>query len=165
MTPEKQKQKLAGHTAIAQKIFQAVPVAEAWTVGQVAAALHRATGSRIDQHTMLGCLRAMADAGLVRTTGRGMLFQRAPVSTPAADAATDKTKDVTVTQTANLAAAPTPVPTPASAIDVIGAATKKIRAIADELDAWALACEEEKSRVAGEVDKLKQLKALLKEIA
>ncbi|MDH0777516.1 hypothetical protein N5C96_29300 [Delftia tsuruhatensis] len=28
MTPDKQKQKLAGQTAIAQKVFQAVPIAD-----------------------------------------------------------------------------------------------------------------------------------------
>lgn len=46
MTPEKQKQKLAGQTAIAQKVFQAVPIAEAWTVAQISQALHRTTGAR-----------------------------------------------------------------------------------------------------------------------
>jgi hypothetical protein len=160
MTPDKQKQKLAGQTAIAQKVFQAVPIAEAWAVAQISQALHRTTGARLDRHTLQGCLRALADSDLIRSTEHGSLHQRVAVS--AAQSTPPKTKESTVTQPAKPAV--TQQSAPASAIDVVGAATKKIRAIADELDAWALAHEEEKSRTTGEVDKLKQLKALLKEI-
>ncbi len=55
--------------------------------------------------------------------------------------------------------------TPASAIDVLGSLAQKMRALADEVDAAALALEEEQGRTTEEAAKLKQLKALLKEIA
>lgn len=157
MTPEKQKQKLSGQTTIAQKVFQAVPVAEAWTAAQISTALNRATGSRMDQHTLQGCLRALADAGLVRATEHGVLYQRAPVS--AAPATPPKTKEVTVTQPATTQPAP-----PASAIDLLGSLSQKMRALADEVDAAALALEEEQSRSTEGAAKLKQLKALLSEV-
>lgn len=54
---------------------------------------------------------------------------------------------------------------PASAIDVLGILSQKMRALADEVDAAALALEEVQSRSTEEAAKLKQLKALLKEIA
>lgn len=79
MTPDKQKQKLTGQSGIAQKVFQFVPIGEDWTPIQIAAALHQATGSRIDAHTLRGCLMTMVDAGLARVTASGT-FQRAAVS-------------------------------------------------------------------------------------
>lgn len=158
MTPDKQKQKLAGQTAIAQKVFQAVPIAEAWTVAQISQALHRTTGARLDRHTLQGCLRALADSDLIRCTEHGSLHQRVAVS--AAQSTPPKTKESTVTQPATPQQA-----APASAIDVLGSLAQKMRALADEVDAAALALEEEQSRTTGEAAKLKQLKALLKEIA
>lgn len=161
MTPDKQKQKLAGQTAIAQKVFQAVPITEAWTVAQISTALYRATGARLEKHTLQGCLRALADSDLVRSTEHGMLHQRTPVS--AAQATPPKAKELTMTQTSKPA---TPQQTaPASAIDVLGILSQKMRALADEVDAAALALEEVQSRSTEEAAKLKQLKALLKEIA
>lgn len=160
MTPEKQKQKLSGQTTIAQKVFQAVPVAEAWTAAQISTALNRATGSRMDQHTLQGCLRALAEAGLVRATEHGVLYQRTPVS--AAPATSPKTKEVTVTQPSPPAT--TQPAAPASAIDLLGSLSQKMRALADEVDAAALALEEEQSRSTEGAAKLKQLKALLSEV-
>lgn len=162
MTPEKQKQKLAGQTAIAQKVFQAVPIAEAWTVAQISQALHRTTGARLDRHTLQGCLRALADSDLIRSTEHGSLHQRVAVS--AAQSTPPKTKELIVTQPAKPATPPQQA-APASAIDVLGCLAQKMRALADEVDAAALALEEEQSRTTGEAAKLKQLKALLKEIA
>lgn len=160
MTPDKQKQKLAGQTAIAQKVFQAVPIAEAWTVAQISQALHRTTGARLDRHTLQGCLRALADSDLIRSTEHGSLHQRVAVS--AAQSTPPKTKELTVTQTAKPAV--TQQAAPASAIDVLGSLAQKMRALADEVDAAALALEEEQSRTTGETAKLKQLKALLSEV-
>ena len=161
MTPDKQKQKLAGQTAIAQKVFQSVPITEAWTVAQISQAMHRATGSRLERLTLQGCLRALADSGLIRSTEHGSLHQRVAVSS--APSTPPKTKESTVTQPA-VTATPQQA-APASAIDVLGCLAQKMRALADEVDAAALALEEEQSRTTGEAAKLKQLKALLKEIA
>ena len=161
MTPDKQKQKLAGQTAIAQKVFQSVPIAEAWTVAQISQAMHRTTGARLDRHTLQGCLRALADSDLIRSTEHGSLHQRTAVS--AAQPTPPKTKESTVIQPA--VTAPPQQAAPASAIDVLGCLAQKMRALADEVDAAALALEEEQSRTTGEAAKLKQLKALLKEIA
>lgn len=151
MTPEKQRQKLAGQTSIAQKVFQFVPVGEAWTPQQIAQALHRTTGSRIDPQILKGCLMTMVDAGLLKHRHNAE-FQRIP--------ATDK----------ELQPMSTPKPPeakkePASAIDLLAGIAKSLRSIAGEIETAALAIEEGQAKSTEEVQKLRQLQALLKGLA
>lgn len=159
MTPEKQKQKLAGQTAVAQKIFQFVPVGEEWTAAQVSHALSRTTGSRVDPKVLAGCLLTMADAGLVRATNRGT-FQRAAVSQPSTTPATPK-KEETVT----LKTTEPSKPAASSALDLLAGIAKKLGDIKQELETAALAIEESAAKNAEDVAKLHQLQALLKGLA
>lgn len=160
MTPEKQRQKLAGQTTVAQKIFQFVPVGEEWTAAQVSQALSRTTGSRVDPKVLAGCLMTMADAGLVRTTNRGT-FQRIAVSVqPAPIPCKPKEKDEkTMATTAKTEKAGT------SAIDLLAGIAQKLRDCVQELETAALAIEEDKAQVSLQAEKLKQFQALLKEFA
>lgn len=159
MTPEKQKQKLAGQTNVAQKIFQFVPVGEEWTAAQVSHALSRTTGSRVDPKVLAGCLRTLADSGLVRATNRGT-FQRIAVSEPQAITAAIKKAEPVTTKTTE----PTK-PTAASALDLLAGIAKKLGDIKQELEAAALAIEESAAKNAEDVAKLHQLQALLKGLA
>lgn len=158
MTPEKQKQKLAGQTNVAQKIFQFVPVAEEWTAAQVSGALHRATGSRVDPKVLTGCLMTMAEAGLVRATNRG-LFQRAAVSQPIQSPITETTKKAEPMSIKPIEIAK---PATASALDLLAGIAKKLGDIKQELETAALAIEESAARNAEDVAKLQQLQAILK---
>ena len=158
MTPEKQKQKLAGQTNVAQKIFQFVPVAEEWTAAQVSGALHRATGSRVDPKVLTGCLMTMAEAGLVRATNRG-LFQRAAVSQPAPTPITPAIKKAEPMTAKTIEIAK---PATASALDLLAGIAKKLGDIKQELETAALAIEESAARNAEDVAKLQQLQAILK---
>ena len=161
MTPEKQKQKLAGQTSLAQKIFQYVPIHEDWTIAQVAQAMHRAVGARTDPKTLGGCLLTMADAGLVRATNRGT-FQRIPVSAPIKTAPTPAIKkEPVMTEKTTKTTASIEV----SAIDLLAGITQKLREVTQELEVAALAIEESNAKNAADVAKLHQLQALLKGLA
>ena len=157
MTPEKQKQKLSGQTTIAQKIFQFVPIAEEWGAAQIGQTMTRACGSQTDPRTLLGCLGQLTESGLIRATSRGT-FQRAPISQPSAPQPQKQEKEIKV-MTAPVAQA-TPKAT-TSAIDLLASLAQKLRAVANDIDAAALAIEEGQTQNAVEAEKLKQLKALL----
>jgi len=154
MTPDKQQQKLAGQTTIAQKVFQFTPVEEPWTPLQVASAMNRATGSRIDMHILKGCLAALTDSGLARMTGSG-LYQRVPVSRPSIPATQKEQPAMT-----------TPEPAaPVSAIDLLDGIAKRMRALAADIESAALSIEEERAKDAVVIQKAQQLQALLKGFA
>ncbi len=157
MTPEKQKQKLVGQTNVAQKIFQFVPVSELWSESQVAQAMTRTTGSRVDPRTFKGCLMTLVDAGLVRATANGT-FQRIAVSF--AEVTQPKsTKDIPFMTTAKNEK------TTISAIDLLAGIAQKLRDVAGDIETAALAIEEGHAKSAEEVAKFKQLQALLKGLA
>lgn len=159
MTPDKQKQKLAGHASIAQKIFQHIPVTEEWTAAQIGGAMARATGSRTDPRTLGGCLMTMVDSGLVRATSRGT-FQRTPVSQQITKTEKEPAAMTTISKITPPASQPV-----TSAIDLFAGIASKLRAIAADIEAAALTFEEGQAKTSEEVAKFKQLQALLKGLA
>jgi len=155
VTPEKQRQKLAGQTSLAQKVYQYVPIQEPWTAADIARAMVRASGSQMDGRTLLGCLGCLKDSGLVREVSSSR-FQRTAVSQP-----TEKPKEVMpAPQKPEVKPA-----APASAIDLLAGIAKSMRALAGEIETAALAIEEGQAKAGEEVQKLRQLQALLKGLA
>lgn len=155
MTPEKQRQKLAGQSGIAQKVFEAVPIQEAWPPNQIGQAIARVCGSQLDGHTILGCLGRLKDAGLVREV-EPQRFRRTAVS------------PVSIKPKEAMPAPQKPAPQPAaptSAIDLLAGIAKSMRALAGEIETAALAIEEGQAKADEDVQKLRQLQALLKGLA
>lgn len=155
MTPERQRQKLAGQSSIACKVFEHVPIGDEWSPAQVAKDLHRATGSVMDMHVLKGCLMKLKDAGLVRMSTLGA-FRREPVAFPSPPAGIKAMKEL------NAAASPEPA---VSAIDLLAGVAKTLRAAAAEIEAAAIAIEEARAEDDCELQKFKQLQALLKGLA
>ncbi len=155
MTPEKQKQKLSGQTTIAQKRFQFVPIAEEWGAAQIGQTMTRACGSQTDPRTLLGCLGQLTESGLIRATRRGM-FQRAPISQPSAPQPQKQEKEIKVMT------APAAPKATTSAIDLLAGLAQKLRAVANDIDAAALAIEEGQAKNSQEAKELAQMKAQLK---
>lgn len=58
-------------THIARQVLAHIPAAEAWTAQQIAIAIQRGNGGRIDEYTLLGALQELAGAGLVRVASDG----------------------------------------------------------------------------------------------
>ena len=67
---------LAGQSGIARKVFDVVPIAEAWTAAQIRAELTR-LGASNDIRIIDGCLRSLVDKKLIQEVGRG-LYRRKP---------------------------------------------------------------------------------------
>jgi hypothetical protein len=155
VTPEKQRQKLAGQSAIAQKVFQSVPVADAWSHHQIAAEMRRSVGSAMDIRTLLGCLNTLVDAGLVRRQF-GATFIRAAVSA----AAEEKQKEIKPMAGKKEPAA---APVLSSALDVLGNLSQRLRDLAQELDAAALVIAEGQQADAQLAERYKQIQSLLRQ--
>lgn len=83
MTPKKFKLTLDSMTAISGKVFEAVPIQEAWTVNQIVTALGRTSSTRVDMKTATGCLDTLKHAGLVKEIERGLFRQVVPRETVA----------------------------------------------------------------------------------
>lgn len=154
MTPEKQQQKLAGHSVIAQKVFHAIPINLESRPHQIASEMLRMTGSRPDMRTLEGCLGILVDAGLIRRIGT-MSYQRVAVS---AAAQKEKKEAKPMPEKTQPAAAPV-LP---SALDVLGSLSQRLRDLAQELDSAALMIAENQHGDAQLAERYKQVQALLR---
>ncbi|VVD74782.1 hypothetical protein PAQ31011_00809 [Pandoraea aquatica] len=166
MTPSRFESKLRGQSAIAQKVFEAVPIQECWTLGQIGSALIRTTRASIDMRILQGCLAALRDVGLVQEvkTGHYRRVQVKPTATADKTVAIQTKEKVVVTNE------------PKSPIDLLSAITKRLaalhkhveaetKAIASEIETAALSIEEGIEKTAGEAAKFKQLQKLLADAA
>jgi hypothetical protein len=61
----RQRVLLSSQTAVAKKVFELVPIQEAWTAQEIQGALQRATRSSMDFRLLGGCLNTLKEAGLV----------------------------------------------------------------------------------------------------
>ena len=153
MSPEKQQQKLAGHSVIAQKVFHAIPIALHSRPHQIASEMLRMTGSRPDMRTLEGCLGILVDAGLIRRIGT-MSYQRVAVSA----AQKEKKEAKPMLEKTQPAAAPV-LP---SALDVLGNLSQRLRDLAQELDSAALMIAENQHGDTQLAERYKQVQALLR---
>ena len=64
-----------GLSSVARKVLTCVPIKDSWSVTQIHSELTRSTSSHLDRHTLLGCLKALKDSGLVKERP-GSLFQQ-----------------------------------------------------------------------------------------
>jgi small-conductance mechanosensitive channel len=77
LSAAKQDVLLNGQTAIARKVFEIVPIQEAWTAQQIQTAFTRTTRANIEFKTLHGCLRALVSTGLVNESRSGY-YERSP---------------------------------------------------------------------------------------
>lgn len=167
MTPSRMESKLRGQTAIAQKVFEVVPIQEAWSAVEIASALVRATRSSMDLRVLQGCLRALCESGLISEAQTGRYRRRAIAKDVPADIANPSTK-VTVTKKESAV----PEAKPKSPIDLLSSLSARLtalrahvdaetKAIASEIETAALSIEEGIEQTAAEANKFKQLQQLL----
>ncbi|MCY1298549.1 hypothetical protein D9M68_696970 [compost metagenome] len=170
MTPSKQQATLQGCTAIARKVYDAVPIQDAWQPIQIKNALATSTRSSTDLHVVRGCLRVLVESGLVREHPHGH-YRRIEVR---------ETKPYThmeivmpesnVTKTAQQ-----PTQSEQSPIEILGELAGQITTLANEFAARmkklaaaaeeaALAIEQERETNDENLGKLRQLQALLKSL-
>lgn len=162
MTPAKQEALMQGQTGIAKKVFECVPIAEAWSSFQVMTALRNLTGSTSDTRIVSGCLTSLADAGLIKKTGRDA-YQRIPVEQK------QKPKEQKMTVPATK-----PVPqVEQKSVDVplellgemageVVAMAENMKRLAKRIEDYALVLEQGREATAKSLEGYRQLKALLK---
>lgn len=153
---------LRGMTSVAQRIYQAVPIAEAWTAAQINAELIRGN-TRIDRRVFQACLSALHDVHLIADKGQGRYQRTAIKEKPTAaieDAMPIAPRAIPAPPTA--AHNPTQAKPQPSPLDLLGALSARLRTLADEVDSAALLIDAQISANQEDMAKLKQLQSLLK---
>ncbi len=166
---------------IAKKVYEAVPVQEEWSVTQIIRELSRC-GSNPDHKVVMGCIVVLVEKGLVREPRRG-LFIKAPqrekprlslkvVATPDphAPAPAEKTEPEAAMKTDHAEATTAPkaatVEDPLSRLAALAVKAKQageaLIAVASEIEDVAVAVDEQAKKVGADMDKFRQLQALLK---
>jgi hypothetical protein len=156
---------LNGQTAIARKVFEATPIAEAWAAFEIQTVMQRTTLTRMDLRTFQGCLKSLRESGLI-TEPRAGYFQRV----------TPKEEKRMSYQPEKTAQAMPPPPGPKTAQDGTGGLLAELSArgrklaqsineFADDIDAAAAVIVEEAASNAESLRKLNQLQSLLKSLS
>lgn len=163
----------SGITDAAKKVYEVVPIAEAWTVQQVAAELHRCKVpvARID--VLTGCLDSLRRAGLVCEPRRGQ-FRRERVrdDKPTAAAVEIPTFTKIEPEEKNMANKPQPTPRASTTpLDRLGDLAQRVtqlsialKDVASELSDAAVDIQSQLEHGEEDVKKLRQLQTLLKSI-
>ena len=163
-----------GMTAVAKKVYEAVPMSEAWSHSQIHTEIHR-LGYGVQYNIMSGCLNSLIGAGLVIEPSKGH-FKREPVREPAIQLPSkpvtpppqttpqpeEPMANTAITTTPPKAIAPLDrLMTLASrAVDL----SKAAKTLANDIDDAAIAITQEIAATDAQYVKLRQLQALLKEV-
>jgi hypothetical protein len=174
LSPSRFKQLHAGMNSAAKKVYEAVPIAELWSVEQTTSEMAR-RNIVLDKRVVHGCLAGLRDAGLVKEGPVGH-FKRVPVREKAASAiANIIQEESTVPQAATIAKIePKPQTDPQpkkSPIDRLGDLSERVvkmahelRSLADDISDTALEMAASMEANEASVAQLRQLQALLKQI-
>lgn len=165
MKSTKYDQLIQGQTGIAKKVYECVPIQEAWTAQEIAQYMKTRTGSSIDMRVIQGCLTGLVDAGLIRADGRNN-YKRIQVEEATKEVLTMKAAQPKKTEVK---------PAPVAVIDLLGGIASEVLVIAADLSAKlkrvaksiedaALSVESERENSHESVEKLRQLQALLKSL-
>lgn len=181
MTPQKFNLILTQQTSICRKIFEFVPIGEAWTASQISTAISRrqTTSTRPDMKTLEGCLNGMKDAGLIKEPQRGLWQQVVPRESVKIADASVKTAALTPQAEPGPLSAPheeAALAVPAEAIpqatpaQTFGELAVQLRLrgqalirMADDIETAALTFEQRLDDMEAKLAKFNQLRALLTE--
>lgn len=171
MTPSKQATLLQGLPNVARKVFEQVPIQDAWEPIQIQTTLRAQARSNIDMHVLRGCLRTLKEAGLIKETSHGR-FRRVDTRTPAANQK-DKEPPMAKATSTSVSQHPAPAPAPADQdIELFATLASEMNSLADEfssslkklagrLEEAALAAEQHRERLAADVEAVRKFKAAL----
>ncbi|MFM0256083.1 hypothetical protein [Paraburkholderia sediminicola] len=162
MTPAKYQSALNSQSAIAKKVLEMVPIQEAWSRNEIASNLRRVTKSSPDVAVLDGCLIRLKDAGLIRERQTG-LYQRVEI----------REREVLHVATEMKGEGKEAVGAPAkSPIDILSGLSERARAmatsiviLASDIETAALTIEQGNAESNANLEKLRQLQALLKSLA
>lgn len=172
MKESRQRQLLDGQGSVARKVFDGVPIQEAWPEKEIVLAM-RTSGMTIASHTVRACLLDMKDVGLIKEPKKGQ-FQRVPVQPylRLTDVTDPLTKTPASEPTMQTTTAKAPAPTPLDMLSTIATELElmsaefgaRMKGLANRLEEVALKIEEQREVDAASMDKANKLQALLKEV-
>jgi hypothetical protein len=167
----RQRQLLEGQSSVARKVFEGVPIQEAWPENAIFDAV-RNNNICIAAHAVRGCLKDMKDVGLVREAPKGH-FQRTPVQPPLrlSAAPVQKIKPQPVSEPT--VQTPTAKAATVTPLDLLGSVAteltllasefgERLRALSLRVEEVALLVEAQREDDAKVIEQANQLKALLK---
>lgn len=162
MTPAKYQSALTAQSAIAKKVLEMVPIQEAWSRNEIASNMRRITKSSPDVAVLDGCLARLKDAGLVRERQTG-LYQRVEI----------REREIIQVPTAKPVGSSAPaVESVKSPIDILSSLSERARQLAtsivmlaSDIETAALTIEQGSAESNANLEKLRQLQALLKSLA
>lgn len=158
-------------TGIAKRVYDAVPIAEAWDTHRIVAWLKH-QGMNPNLQIIEGCLGSLVRDGLVRERPRGTWQRIEPRADQAQDAPTDPLPEKPARPVLTLAsAAPALPPAPVDPFARFGELSAALReraaqltAMADEIDDTAIAMQQRVDAADGDGEKLRRLQATLKDL-
>jgi hypothetical protein len=142
---------LSAQTAIARKVFEVVPIQDAWTSQQIGGALTQQTRSSIQFRTLEGCLNTLKDAGLIYELTRGRFQRVTPRETLKAVPMTTKPEVIEAAQP--------------GAVEVLNELAARARRLAEDIEAAAEMIVEQSHDNEQALHKLNQLQAILKSLS
>ena len=149
-----------------KKVYEAVPVSEAWTSTQIIAEISRLGYSMRDSKAIIGCLDTLKRQGLIQEPERGSFIRIEVKETTTFDKFIEETKEKT------MATSKPVTQIKQSNLDRLISLSEKanglaaqMKAVATELENVALEIEAEIQENSTSAQKLKQLQELLKGVA
>lgn len=146
---------LEQQTTTARKVFEAVPVKEAWAAHQISSEMKR-EGCNYSLKVVEGCLSSLAEDGLIKEKPRGS-FQRVVIEEPAPVMGVDLAADGADAMAYALVKRKQP-----DLLTLLGDIANKLRGLADDIDTAALMSQEEMQKLGHEGRQLQQLREMLK---
>ena len=143
----------------AKKVYECVPISDAWKPAQIMTELHRKNISMNDYRVVMGCINTMIDSGLVIESPKGY-FKREPVrdncdDKPVKAISVNQPKEIVMKNVAMVKKGP---------IDLLGDFASRLRVLADDVEGIALTIAGQTEKNETETAKLRQLQSILKSL-
>lgn len=157
LSPVKYQERLKNLSAIAQKVYSAVPASEPWSMTRIHAEMQRVGGTSRDQRIVHGCLNSLKDAGLIDEPERSVFVRvavRPEKAKPTESATTKEEKPMPAT------AKPTQKPA-RDPVALFADLAARCRQLADDFELAGLEVGEQMAQQGKEAEQLQQLRKLL----
>lgn len=169
MNQSKMQRLLAGQSATARKVFEAVPIQEPWSAQKIRAELERTGASGCTISVVRACVCQLYEAGLIRQPIPGLYLREAIELKPQAS---DVKEPVMNASLQPKETQPTGTRCPldllgelsAEAVSISEDFSKRMRGLAQKIDSTALAIAQDQERNTESLAKLQQLQQLLKSL-
>lgn len=166
MTPQRLQAQLSGQSSVAKKVYEVVPIQDAWPHGKIYATLNEITRSTMDMRIFRGCLNSLKESGLVREPMKDF-FQKSPIKEKKEMEMQTLAPISTISKPASGAHGQTlsEQKSASDPIDLLSTLSSRLRSLADDLDGAAIAIGDGIAESSKNLEKLKQLQSILKSLS